>query len=38
MDIGANFELRRNKTSSTVVVAFGIVATIAYWAWIVGAR
>ncbi len=36
MDAGAGFELRLNKTLSMVVMVFAVVATIAYWAWVVG--
>lgn len=35
MDAGALFELKRNKRSSVVVLTFGVLATVAYWAWII---
>ena len=35
MDVGANFELKGNKTSSIAVLTFGILATIAYWAYLI---
>jgi succinate dehydrogenase / fumarate reductase, cytochrome b subunit len=35
MDVGANFELKRNKASSMVVISFGILATVAYWAYLI---
>ena len=34
MDIGANYELRTNRTSSYIVFAFGVTATILLWAFI----
>ncbi len=38
MDLGANFELRGNKLSALATLGFGALATIAFWAYIVGAR
>ncbi|URW75743.1 succinate dehydrogenase, cytochrome b556 subunit [Sphingomonas donggukensis] len=38
MDLGANFELKGNRASSIATIAFSVVATIAFWAYIVGAR
>ena len=38
MDMGANFELKGNKTSSMATIVFALAATIALWAYIVGAR
>ena len=35
MDAGALFELRANKTSALVVILFGVIATAAYWAWLI---
>jgi succinate dehydrogenase / fumarate reductase, cytochrome b subunit len=34
MDLGANFELKGNKTSSLATLAFSIIATLLMWAWI----
>jgi len=34
MDAGALFELKANKTASVAVVAFGILATLAFWAFL----
>ena len=34
MDLGAGFELRRNKASALAVFAFGVVATALIWALI----
>lgn len=34
MDLGAGFELKRNRTGALAVFAFGILATIAVWAYI----
>jgi succinate dehydrogenase / fumarate reductase, cytochrome b subunit len=38
MDLGANFELKGNKTSSMATMVFSAVATVALWAYIVGAH
>ena len=38
MDLGANFELKRNRASSIAAIVFGVVATAAFWAYIMGAR
>jgi succinate dehydrogenase / fumarate reductase cytochrome b subunit len=35
MDAGANFELKGNKTSAMSTMIFAVLATIAYWAYIV---
>jgi succinate dehydrogenase / fumarate reductase, cytochrome b subunit len=35
MDAGALFELKANKTASLLVIVFGILATAAFWAWII---
>ncbi len=34
LDIGANYELRTNKTSSYAVFAFGVTATVLLWAYV----
>jgi len=31
MDLGANYELRGNKLSSSLVIAFGVTATVVVW-------
>jgi succinate dehydrogenase / fumarate reductase, cytochrome b subunit len=31
LDVGANFELKSNKTSATLTFLFSIVATIGFW-------
>ena len=38
MDIGANFELKGNRASSIAVMTVGVVATAAFWAYIVMGR
>ena len=38
MDLGANFELRGNKQSAVATLVFSVVATIAFWAYIVLGR
>ncbi len=38
MDLGANFELKANKTSALATLAFSVVATAAFWAFIVLGR
>jgi succinate dehydrogenase / fumarate reductase, cytochrome b subunit len=38
MDTGANFELRGNKRSSLAVLIVAGLLTIAFWAYLVGAR
>lgn len=34
MDVGANFELKRNKTSAMMTLAFSVPATLIFWALI----
>ena len=34
MDLGANFELRANKTSAVATIAFSAALTVLLWAWI----
>jgi succinate dehydrogenase / fumarate reductase cytochrome b subunit len=34
MDLGAGFELKRNRIGALAVFAFGIVATVLTWAYI----
>ena len=38
MDIGANFELKANRSSSIATLVFSILTTIAFWAYIVMGR
>ncbi len=38
MDLGANFELKRNRMSSIATIVFGIIATAAFWAYICWGR
>jgi len=38
MDLGANFELKRNRASSIAAIVFGVVATAAFWAYIMWGR
>jgi succinate dehydrogenase / fumarate reductase cytochrome b subunit len=38
MDIGAGFELRKNKLWALIVIAASFVLTAASWAYIVGVR
>jgi succinate dehydrogenase / fumarate reductase, cytochrome b subunit len=38
MDIGANFELRGNKTSSLATMVFALLATLVFWAYILGGK
>ncbi|MHA6724087.1 succinate dehydrogenase, cytochrome b556 subunit [Sphingomonas sp. RS2018] len=38
MDMGANFELRANRASSIATLVFSVVATVAFWAYLVGGR
>lgn len=38
MDLGAGYELRFNKTSAVATIAFGIIATIVLWAYILIVR
>jgi succinate dehydrogenase / fumarate reductase, cytochrome b subunit len=35
LDAGALFELKRNKLSSLAAIAFGVVATVLYWLYLV---
>lgn len=35
MDVGAGFELGRNKATSMATLVFAPIATIAYWAYVV---
>lgn len=38
MDLGANFELKSNRTSAIATIAFSVLMTIAFWAYIVTGR
>jgi succinate dehydrogenase / fumarate reductase cytochrome b subunit len=38
MDVGANFELKSNKRSAQMTWAFSILATILFWAYLLGAK
>jgi succinate dehydrogenase / fumarate reductase cytochrome b subunit len=35
MDAGALFELKANRTASFAVMAFGVLATAAFWAYLI---
>ena len=34
MDVGANYELKGNRTSAWVTIAFALTATILYWSYL----
>ena len=34
LDQGANFELKGNKTSAVITFVFAVLATAAFWVWI----
>ena len=38
MDVGANFELKSNKRSAQLTWAFSVVATILFWAYLLGVK
>ena len=38
MDVGALFELGVNKRAAQITILFSIVATIAYWAYLIGGK
>ena len=38
MDIGANFELKANKTSAIATMVFAALATLVFWAYILGGK
>jgi succinate dehydrogenase / fumarate reductase cytochrome b subunit len=38
MDVGANFELKSNKRSAQLTWAFSILATILFWAYLLGVK
>jgi succinate dehydrogenase / fumarate reductase, cytochrome b subunit len=38
MDVGANYELKRNKASAIATLVFAPLATVALWAYIVWGR
>lgn len=38
LDIGAGFELRRNKISAIATIVFSVLATAAFWGFIVMGR
>jgi succinate dehydrogenase / fumarate reductase cytochrome b subunit len=38
MDIGANFELKANKTSAVATMVFAALATLVFWAYILGGK
>lgn len=38
MDMGANFELKANRTSSILTMVFAVVATLAVWAYLLGGK
>lgn len=38
MDLGANFELKSNKRSAQLTWVFSVVATILFWAYLLGVK
>ncbi|MEN2787356.1 succinate dehydrogenase, cytochrome b556 subunit [Sphingomonas qilianensis] len=34
MDVGANYELKGNKTSAWATIAFSVTVTVLYWAYV----
>jgi succinate dehydrogenase / fumarate reductase cytochrome b subunit len=38
LDIGANYELKGNKTSALATFAFSAIATILFWGYIIGVK
>jgi succinate dehydrogenase / fumarate reductase cytochrome b subunit len=38
MDVGANFELKSNKRSAQLTWVFSVVATILFWAYLLGVK
>jgi succinate dehydrogenase / fumarate reductase cytochrome b subunit len=38
LDIGANYELKGNKTSALATFAFSAVATILFWGYVIGVK
>jgi succinate dehydrogenase / fumarate reductase cytochrome b subunit len=34
MDVGANYELKGNRTSAWTTIAFSLTATVLYWAFV----
>ncbi len=38
MDMGANFELKANKTSSILTIVFSVLATLVFWAYMLGGK
>ena len=38
MDIGANFELKANRSSAIATIVFAIAATLVFWTYIVVGR
>ena len=38
MDTGAGFELKRNKTFAVLTMVFSVLATLAFWAYLLGGK
>lgn len=38
LDTGAGYELRRNKMGALLTMVFSVLLTVAYWAYILGAK
>ena len=38
MDIGANFELKSNKTSAIATIVFSVFGTLVFWAYLLGGK
>jgi succinate dehydrogenase / fumarate reductase cytochrome b subunit len=38
MDMGAGYELRANKRWSLVVIVAAVIATVAFWAWLLAGK
>jgi len=38
MDTGAGFELKRNKIGALLTFVFSVLATIAFWAWLLAGK
>jgi succinate dehydrogenase / fumarate reductase cytochrome b subunit len=38
LDTGAGFELKRNKAGAILTMVFSVLATIAFWAWLLAGK
>jgi succinate dehydrogenase / fumarate reductase cytochrome b subunit len=38
LDTGAGFELKRNKAGALATMVFSILATVAFWAWLLAGK